>query len=145
MDIQWYRLHPMVVHFPIALLVTGLCFEAYALFKKGPDWLSLTAKWLLWIGTLSAIAAVGSGLLAEKTAPHVPPAWETLEEHETLGFWTLGIFAVLSAWRLFLKDRWRIWAFALWCVAAGLLVATGSHGGELVYEYGVGVGSVSQN
>src|SRR6266498_977811 len=99
MNIPWYHLHPIVVHFPIALLVTSLGIEVLALLRKGPEWLTPAAKWLLWMGTIGAALAVSSGLLAEKTAPHVPAAWKTLAHHKTLGYWTAGVFAALSLWK----------------------------------------------
>jgi len=72
----WHLLHPAAVHFPIALLSLGWVFAAAAELRgaKSP-WAEPAARWTLWLGTLSAWAALGLGLLAEETAPHVPAAW----------------------------------------------------------------------
>ncbi|MEK7874106.1 MAG: DUF2231 domain-containing protein [Chloroflexota bacterium] len=141
-----YRLHPIAVHFPIALLALGLAAALSSWWKRRPSWLAEAESWLLWLGTASAWAALGLGLLAEKTAPHVPPAWETLAHHEELAWWTGGVFTALSALKLFMvrKNRsgglWRAAYLVLWLAGAGLLLETGEHGGELVYEFGMGVG-----
>ena len=63
------NIHPLFVHFPIALLLTS--FAAYilgSLFKK--EELLITGKWFLYFGTLAAAVTVLTGLEAEKTVPH---------------------------------------------------------------------------
>lgn len=133
-----YLLHPVAVHFPIALLTAGFVFEAFR-FKSPAPWLASAASWLLWAGTAAIWAAVGLGLLAERTVPHVPAAWEVLAEHEVLGFWAAGLFTGLSGWRIFWREKGRSILWAAWLVAVGVLFAAGYHGGELVFRYGVGV------
>lgn len=140
-----YQLHPAAVHFPIALLSLGAAVAAVRLRSSSPRWLSWAESWLLWIGTLAAWAALGLGLLAEDFAPHKPLAWEVLADHKTLGFWTAGVFAVFSLLRLWTTqrahdaDRWRRLQLLLWLAGVVLLVATGLHGGELVYDFGMGL------
>jgi uncharacterized membrane protein len=56
-------LHPKVVHFPIALLLTYiLCELIGVIFKK--DFFSKTAHLLLLLGVIGAVAAVLTGNLA---------------------------------------------------------------------------------
>ena len=139
-----YLLHPAAVHFPIALLTAGLAGAWSAKLKGRPAWLSDAATWLLWIGTASAWAAMGLGLLAEETAPHVPPAWRTLDTHQTLAYWTVGLFTGLSLWRRFLGKKAE-WAFlALWLAASGVLLGTGFFGGELVFTHGMGTAASAE-
>lgn len=144
--LELHLLHPMAVHFPIALLTLGLAVCALDAWRGRPGWLAVAVSWLLWLGTASAWAAVGLGLLAERTAEHVPMAWETLAHHEELAYWTAGLFTALSAWRFWLHRReyriprlMRAGFLAAWMAAAGLLLYTAQHGGELVYGYGMGV------
>lgn len=135
---ELYLLHPIAVHFPIALLITG--WAACALGRR-MEWLPNAASWLLWLGTAAAWTALGLGLLAEKTAPHVPPAWQTLNRHQTLAYWTAGSFTVLSLWRWRWGDwRPRLFLFA-WVLACAVLLATAYQGGELVFTHGMGVKS----
>ncbi len=138
---RWYLLHPAAVHFPIALLCLGLAAAWLSLSRRAPAWLEPAVSWLLWLGSLAAWCAMGLGLLAEKTAPHVPPAWEALADHKTLGFWSVGLFTALSLWRKLWPERWRL-PFALaWALCVVVLLATAYHGGQVVFDFGMGVGS----
>lgn len=143
-----YLLHPIAVHFPIAFLILGFVAACAHRLRPGFLWMSNAASWLLWIGALAVWAALGLGLLAEKTAPHVPPAWETLADHETLGWWSAGLFTALSIWRVLNcrrrrvtgDSRWIDRAFLLmWLISLGVLISTAFHGGELVFTHGMGV------
>ncbi|MBI4377135.1 MAG: hypothetical protein HY549_11885 [Elusimicrobia bacterium] len=136
--IRAYLLHAGAVHFPIALLFTGW---AMAAFGRRWDWTVKASSALLWLGTASAWIALGLGLLAEKTAPHVPSAWQALERHESLAYWTAGAFTALSLWRWRRARVGEKTFLALWLAACALLLATAFEGGELVFEHGMGVGS----
>lgn len=131
-----YLLHPVAVHFPIALLCAGWVAGVRG---RRTEAAAEAASWLLWAGTLWAWAALGLGLLAAKTAPHVPPAWETLNLHETLGWWTVGLFTALSLWRWRWGRKAEVYFLAAWLAACGVLLATGYQGGELVFKHGMGV------
>jgi len=145
--VQLYHLHPAAVHFPIALLIAGAAAAAARLSRRAPAWLPDAESSLLWLGTATAWAALGLGLLAEKTAPHVPPAWETLADHETLAWCTVAAFSALSSLRFYAvktgRDSGKLRAaqLSLWVLGAGLLIATAMHGGELVFGFGMGVGA----
>lgn len=133
-----YLLHAAFVHFPIALLLTGLAGGLVDSATKKWGWLADAVSWLLWLGAASAWAALGLGFLAERTAPHVPPAWETLATHKALAFWTVGVFSALALWRFFFRERWPRLFVAAWLAAAGVLLATAYQGGELVFTHNMG-------
>ncbi len=125
------RLHPLVVHFPIACLLLALVAEALVLLN-GARWRVCT-WFLLAAGTAGAIAAVisGSQLPVESHGP-------AGERHELLGWITLvaslgsGTLLVLAEWR----QRQR-WLFRLALLLTAVLVGiTGHLGGELVYGSG---------
>lgn len=138
---ELYLLHPPIVHFPIALLLVGWAMGVWGHLDGRRPWLPEASTLLLWIGTAAAWAAMGLGLLAENTAPHVPPAWQTLNLHRTLGYWTVGSFSTLSILRWRLGRRWERLLLFLWLAACALLLATGYQGGELVFAHGMGVKS----
>lgn len=141
-----YHLHPAAVHFPIALLALGAAAAGLRLRRGAPEWLAKAESWLLWLGTLSIWAAFGLGLLAEKTAPHIPMAWEVLADHETLAWWTCSVFSALAGLRLYAErkslgaGKIRVMQLVLWGLGLGFLIATAMHGAELVYGFGMGVG-----
>ncbi|MBI5629508.1 MAG: DUF2231 domain-containing protein [Elusimicrobia bacterium] len=136
---ELFLLHPAFVHFPIALLSLGLAAELSSFLSRGSGNLARASSALLWLGTAAALAAAGLGLLAEKTVPHVPRAWETFAEHKSLGLWTAGVFSLLSAWRWLKPSAGPRLFLAAWLAATGLLFSAAYHGGELVFHYGVGV------
>lgn len=119
------RLHPVIVHFPIACLLLTVLAEALVLLR-GPTWRPLTA-FLLIIGSTAALAAVisGSWLAQDMTA--------AIQRHQILGWVTL-IGAAVSCGLLCLNRRWPLRvAILVTAAAAGL---TGHLGGDLVYGSG---------
>jgi uncharacterized membrane protein len=128
-------------------LSAGAAASAARRSRRAPAWLPQAESWLLWLGTASAWAALGLGLLAEKTAPHVPPAWEVLADHETLAWCAVAAFSGLSSLRYYAVKSGRDAGYIragqglLWVLGAGLLIATAMHGAELVYGFGMGVGA----
>ena len=54
------NIHPLIVHFPIALLFLAGVLELVHLFLKKPQ-LDLLARWFLYLGTIGAGAAALSG------------------------------------------------------------------------------------
>lgn len=142
------ELHPIAVHFPIVLLIMYALFEAAGVITK-QEFLSKSAVVLLVLGVLGAWAAALTGNQAEQAAMKLVeqgvavPA-ELIEEHEFYANLTIWYFAVLAFARLFvtIKKRLTIKIKILFAVlaAAGLFFVyeAAEHGGELVYEHGVG-------
>ena len=133
--------HPLVVHFPIALLLTAVVLDLAALALKRPG-LHRVALWNLSLGTLGAATAVLTGLQAEDTAKHSFEIWQVLELHKRLGITTFILGIMVVAWRLQKRDHLTPRARAI-TIAAMMLMAstlsTGAYlGGRLVYEFGVG-------
>ena len=133
--------HPLVVHFPIALLLTALLLDALALAMKRPA-LHRVALWNLSVGTLGAAIAVLTGLQAEDVAKHSFEIWRILELHERLGITTLILGVMTASWRLWKRDRLTPRARALTMAAMTVMASTvgfGAYlGGRMVYEFGVG-------
>jgi len=147
------HIHPMLVHFPIVLLLIVVAVDFVAL-RRGDDLagnqtLPSIALVLLVLGTLTAIAASSFGDIAMDEAISKGFLKPPLEEHEELGFATMWIFIGLAllrliAWRVhFPLTAWRGWVlFAAGVVGAGVLLVTAYHGGHLVYGLGVNVAPV---
>ncbi len=133
--------HPLVVHFPVALLLTALFLDAIALIFKRPS-LHRVALWNLGLGTLGAAVAVWTGLQAAEIAKHSFESHQVMELHRKLGIATLVMASVLLIYRLLRRDnlsvKGRVAALLVMAAIAGTL-SFGAHlGGRLVYEFGLG-------
>jgi uncharacterized membrane protein len=142
------NLHPLIVHFPIALFVTAVICEVLAYFRKSPL-LSNTALLTACVAAMGAIIAVTTGLLAEGIVPAFGEARVALESHETLGYLVLATsltFAALKVASYLLKTD-RLLTTQLSVGFAGVVIAfmAAYEGGELVYKHGVGVGTLSKD
>jgi len=134
-------LHPLTVHFPIALLITGVALDLLGWIAKRPA-LRTAALWNLSLGTLGAGAAVWTGLRAENVAKHSFEIWKVLELHKKLGISTLILGLLGLGWRWQQRRRLTGWRQAVASLLALGMLGTliwGAHlGGDLVYELGVG-------
>jgi uncharacterized membrane protein len=139
------NIHPLIVHFPIALLSAFVAVEAGAALLRREDW-RVAASALLYLGTLGAAGAVMGGWLAAQSVPHGDAVHAILERHETFGFTVLTLALLLSAWRLW-RGRYfgrfeRAIHFLLALFMVGLITLGADLGGLLVYGHGVGVRAI---
>ena len=151
---SWNELHPLIVHFPIALLLVAPLFMiAGAVLggSKGRDFL-VSAFVLMALGTASLFVAVGTGEAASKLAGRTPEIKAVIEQHEQLAEATEVLFSVLTvafaallfAPRLLrreLSSRFQASLLGvfllLYATGAIFLVNTAHQGGRLVHELGI--------
>lgn len=147
------ELHPVIVHFVIALGVVGVVLRILSLFPFG-KWARGGATALLVLAAIASWPAVKSGTDAHGPAERVPGAREAVQKHEHDGERARNILSAvalleIAALALRKKEavaRGLLYASALaGVVAAYQIYETGEHGGELVYEYAGGVGTRSGN
>ncbi len=136
------NLHPLIVHFPIALIIVIFILDFFGVLFKRKSFLS-AANILTIFAAIGAVMAVISGMIAEESVWHTEEAHELLELHEMIGFIILGLTLILLIFRPALKKKlfgslgWV--AVLLSFVAAVLVGYTGFLGGEIVYKHGAGV------
>jgi uncharacterized membrane protein len=136
------NLHPLVVHFPIALLVSFWIAAVLALLFRSQS-LHQAASWMLYLGTAAAAVAVAAGFQAAETVEHSEEVHAILERHETLGLTVLGLSVFLAAVRG-LTGRWKLRGVAILEIVFGLVLvgtlgAGADLGGLMVYGHAVGV------
>jgi len=140
------NIHPLFVHFPIALLLTSFaCFLLGSVFKK--DELLVTGKWALYFGTLAAILTVLTGLQAERGVSHGGGTHEIMIVHKYIGFVVLGLSLILTIWinrsKANIPTKGRM-GFLIGSALLALIVTQGADlGGRMVFLNGVGVGRKS--
>ena len=137
-----HPIHPMAVHFPIALLSASVLFDLLSSRWCQED-MRVISLYTLILGLAGALVAVITGAVAEEAVEHSGvPEW-VLEIHETLGFGTFGIFAGLLGLRVAQRLGWirerRALTMVLESAAVVVLFVASYYGGSLVYEFGAGV------
>jgi uncharacterized membrane protein len=138
------HIHPMIVHFPIALISIGFLAEVLSLFFRNEKCLSKTGFYLMLTGALAAIAAWSTGQLfaGEPTQGAIV---DVFQKHETGGLITMILIVIGAAFRLwlFIKNREETqlkWiAFGLYFMAFTAVLFTGFMGGIMVFNFMVGL------
>ncbi len=137
-----HPIHPLLVHFPIALLFTAIFFEMLGFLLRREFFRDATL-WLLALGLTGGMVAAIFGFWTEEEveASGVPEA--AVDLHETFAVLSLVVFGALLVFRLW---RRRVWTprdeaiyFSVAMIGLLLLGTAGFFGGELVYRYGAGV------
>jgi uncharacterized membrane protein len=143
-------IHPMLVHFPIVLLIIAFALDIIVLLIKkdltSRQCLSMIALSALLLGTLSAgIAAIFGDIALDKAISLGFPSGP-LETHENLALIMIAVFSfhcllrLLALWRRYPLRGFIGWISALpGMVGVVLLIFTAYYGGELVYHFGVNV------
>ncbi len=136
-----WEIHPATVHFPVALLLSGVVLDLYAWWRGRPD-LAQIAYGILVAGVLTGVLAASSGFLAFYT---LPPTHT--EEAHTIMYWHLWLqVAAIVVFTSVVLARWRLRQRApsgvlriTGLVATGLLVVGSYLGGHLVYRGATGI------
>ncbi len=137
-----HPLHPMLVHFPIALFLTSLGFDLLSI-RWQSDRFQTTSFHTLIAGLAGTLPALLTGGIAEEAVEKTGIPEGILDLHEGLAFATFWIFVAVFGLRLamrwgFTKDRYRLTTvFAVAGVV--VLLITSYYGGSLVYDFGAGV------
>ena len=149
---SWDGLHPLIVHFPIALLLVAPLFVVLGMTLRRNRPFLWAALLLMAIGTTATFVAVSTGEAAGKLAERTPRINAVLEHHEELAETTRVVFTALTvifaaivtvpaAMQRLQGRMFRIvlpLAFLV-CYGGGLvfLANTAHNGGRLVHELGV--------
>ncbi|OJV17292.1 MAG: hypothetical protein BGO21_25710 [Dyadobacter sp. 50-39] len=138
---EFPTLHPLVVHFPIVLLIIAALLQWVGLFVYKKE-ITIVAWVLLLLGFVGAYAS--STWFHAHTSELAPAIQAVLEEHEKYASytqWLSGIALLVQSVNLFFLKR-NVWvnaSVAIVMSAAAFFVAyTGHHGAELVHKHGVG-------
>jgi uncharacterized membrane protein len=139
---DWPRLHAALNDLPVGLLLAAVLFDLLAVVTKRPSF-HVVGVWTMLVGAIGGAVAVLSGLQAEEHIAHGDAVHRVMETHEQLGLITLGVFGVLTLWRIVRERRMgareRALGLLLSIGGVGVLVATGVYGGKLVFEHAAGI------
>ncbi len=138
---EFPTLHPLVVHFPIMLIILAAAFQIVSLFvfRREMGW---SVVFLALLGTIGAY--LSSNVFHPHTTGLTENAQRLLVEHELFAaytFWLGAAGLVLKIVSQFILARrwWSETAVTIVLLGAAVAVAiAGHHGAELVHKEGVG-------
>ncbi len=143
------HIHPMLVHFPLALLPTAMTVQLLALFKGQRlcerKCLPKVGLALLALAAVTAAIAAVFGDIALDAAVSSGIPMASLETHEELGQLSALILATMAIFAIWfyrrqnsnLRASWIMWLTGL--IVLITVLTTAWFGGQLVYELGVNV------
>ena len=145
-------MHPLIVHFPVALLLTSPLLMVLGLFFRNKLQCFYISAWVLMlIGTLSIFVAIYTGQIAVELHKFSGEALEVLKKHSELAETTRNIFLALTVMYALiafipqmLKKEYNhnlnimihIVFLLLYCACLILLINTAHNGALLVHKYG---------
>jgi uncharacterized membrane protein len=135
-------MHPIFVHFTIALTSASLIFDALGYFLSKTS-LTAAGGWTLVGSAVMTLMTISTGLTSSTRAPiEEGEARSFLRAHMALGLIFFGLLVAITFWRLSL---WQAGSGVSWLYLTSLAIVSvvmtmqGYLGGELVYRYGVEV------
>ena len=131
--------HPLLVVFPLGLLITSVVFDGLYLYNNNPD-MVLVSYWMITAGLLSGAAAAVPGWIDWFAIPASTRAKRIGLIHGIGNVLALLLFGASWLWR---TDELRHEPTTLALISSGLAFVlmglTGWLGGEMVDRLGVGV------
>ena len=130
------EVHPLFVHFPIALLSVGYFFDVlYVVFKKTE--LESAGWWNLFLGIISSFVTIVTGLVADWEYGHFESPFPVFDTHGSIQLLSVFLFSGLFVWRWKMDKKIpeplykTITYFTLGACAVGLLFYGGHLGAVL--------------
>jgi uncharacterized membrane protein len=136
----------MVVHFPLALVVTAASLLVAARLlrqERHAAILATVGTWNLCLGAVAALFGLATGVAAVIDLHVGVAARQAISLHVKWAIFTSLALVLLAVWRGAgtAQESRPSWLFIAVLVAAtAALIVTGYRGGENVYTYGIGVG-----
>src|SRR5918993_818072 len=135
-------MHPIFVHFTIALTSGSLVFDALGFFLSKTSLTNAGGGTLLGSAVMT-LMTISTGLTSSTRAPiEEGEARSFLRAHMALGLIFFGLLVAITFWRVSLwqKGQGVSWLYLISLAVVSLVMTIqGYLGGELVYRYGVEV------
>lgn len=137
-------IHPMIVHFPIALLIVGFISDLISIFFKN-SFFAKAGLFLLIFGTLGVVAAYITGNIEGDGLTETGPLKNAIEFHQDAALISLWIMVTTSVVRIAFimmkkyEGAFKYLALFLFFIGVLSIARTGYYGGELVFKHAAGV------
>ena len=124
------RVHPLLVHFPIALVLIAAVAELVSLTTQFPEW-HMVAVANIRAGAAFAVASAGAGWILASS--RIVEASQGLEWHRYLGLMAAlaAVAAALATGEIDRPPR-RLWLFRIALFSAAGLVGVAGHLGAVL-------------
>jgi uncharacterized membrane protein len=127
-------IHPLVVHFPIALWITAALFDLLRVREPDRELFREAAYWLTGLGLAAALVAIALGWF-DLWGLEAQGVGTGLEErhvtHSLSAYLTTALFTGLFVWRWRTGNRLPPWAAALTFAGAAGVALTGFLGHDM--------------
>jgi uncharacterized membrane protein len=138
MSLRLHELHPMLVHFPLALLPLAVAADLAGRATGRRGLLGL-GRGAIGVAAAGAVGSVVTGLIAGAEVNVEGRSRDMLMTHRNLNVAATLVTIAMALWRR-RQDRPSAAYLGTGLAGIGVVGYTAYLGGELVYQYGVGVG-----
>ncbi|HEY8401623.1 MAG TPA: DUF2231 domain-containing protein [Cytophagaceae bacterium] len=136
------KIHPLIVHFPVAMLFSAGILALIGLFYKRGLFKEII-YWILLIGITSCLMGIYTGLQEEQIVSTDYNLRDLLTLHKRTAYILSGLFTMLFLWVAIRKRVMRLVEYSAWTVFllfGSITVAYQGHlGAKMVYGKGAGV------
>ncbi|NRB49069.1 MAG: DUF1549 domain-containing protein [Saprospiraceae bacterium] len=120
------KLHPLLVHFPIGLLVGAWLLESWKHWRQG----SQDYRQMVYLGAFFAVCSVIGGALLKASGDY---AGETIRWHEISGYLTAGLAILTALYYKYRSDQFPGRAYLLLSISCISLTFAGHWGASLTH------------
>ena len=129
------KLHPLIVHFPMALLTSGVVFEIYGCLKKD-EVVETTGRFNTRLGFWFIFPVLVIGFLGMLSLENTEKFKDFLSNHLRFAFLATGTFILAMVFsRCFRTPMGRGVYFLILVMGLVFVLGTGYYGGELVHRF----------
>ena len=132
---MFLELHPLVIHFPIALFSSAVLFDCIAIvFKKNE--LLMTSWWVMLLALLSSVFAIITGLIDDNLIGHLFTTLPLWDNHGLMQIISIVIFLSIFIWRTkqpnLFDSKKNVFIYLLIGLANVVILFYGSHIGAIL-------------
>jgi uncharacterized membrane protein len=137
-----FPLHSLIVHVPVATWSGALIFDALSRLHLGGNAMVRLSFFSILFGLIAALLAIPTGVLDWGGVKREKPAWKIGLFHMAINLVVTVLFAMnlgvrLSTWKT--AETVSVTSFLLSAIGTIFLFVGAYLGGQMVYNYGVGV------
>ena len=125
------ELHPLFIHFPIALFSAAIFFDVFFILLKKPENM-VVGWWVMLLALVSSAAAIATGIVDDTLIGHLGSVFPIWVNHGWVQIVSSVVFLLLFMWRTRNPQFYEIpklkW---LYLISGGIGIALLYYGGHL--------------